>query len=133
MERVRRSHRGERGGLNFTTIVLLLVVAAGVWGAFKFGPYYLEYNRVRRLTKAACAYWLNVEESLPKVKEKLDRDLQQAMVESIDASYVEFEKVNRDEVTAYVSYDVEVEMPFGKPRVLHFEFDHTEERKFKTD
>lgn len=133
MTGLRRDRAGERGALSFVSIVLLLAVVAGVYSAYKFGPVYLEYNRVKRLVRGATAYWLNVDDDLGEVREKLEIDFDQAMVEHITAEDVEFDRVSGDEVTASFYYEVEVKHPFGKPTVLEFDFDHTEHRRMRTE
>lgn len=129
-----RLRRRERGEINFLKIVLLLALAAGVYATMKFGPVYLEHARVKRLMKQAAAYWLNITPDLDEVKKKLDRDLEQAMVESVTSDEITLEKVTNDEVYTYVQYEVTVEHPaLLKPTVLTFEFEHTEHRRMRTD
>ena len=129
-----RERPGERGRITLVSLLLLSVVAAAVYGAFSIGPAYLENMRVKRLIRQATAYWLNVNPDIEETREKLAIDLQQAMVTAISSEDVEFERVDSNEVNAYVYYEVVVEHPaLLEPTVLDFEFEHTEYRRLKYD
>lgn len=124
-----RRGRSERGASPVKVILSLAVIGAVYW-AYAFGPHYLEFSRVKRLTRASAAYWLNIDPDLNGVKKKLTKDLEQAMVESITVEDIEYERPDHNHVEVYFYYEIEVRHPgdIVKPTLLEFEFDYIEEK-----
>lgn len=119
--------KNEKGSMNLTKLVLLVALVGVVYSAYKFGPVYLEFNRVKRLSRLAVNQWVNVEPSLEIVQRELQKNLDDAMIDNVTLEDYEFEMVD-GEGSAYLYYEVEVEHPAGKPTVLEFEFEHSEIR-----
>ncbi len=125
-----RRSASRQAGINSLQMVLLLLLAAAVYGAVKFGPPYIRNYQLENAfdDEARRAHLLGDDEIRQNILRKA-RDIGFTDWEGDDVT------VTRDEETRTISvwaeYDVEVELLWGQVVTLHFtpEVDRPIERR----
>jgi len=137
------TRRGERGAVNYVTILILLAVVGGGYAAWVLLPPYLEYNAVKKYVHTGCnkAYLDRKEETVRKTildGVKSENIEEQVLAEdgSVMKRPLPFDDRNVQvtlsteplSVTATIEWDRHVVWPFLKAeRVFHYEFTLTED------
>jgi len=116
---------GRKSGLiqlNVVTVTLAIVLAALVYGAWKFGPVYWQAHKVDNLMSGVKweASKINMFRDDPR-KQKLENRLRDGCLElGIDERFLDV-YFSDDLTSVHADYDVVVDHPFGFSTTLEFE------------
>lgn len=112
----------ERGMTFLGMVTILLILGAGVYGAIRLVPVYLDYMKVARSLEQVRDEHAAVDSNPQLIRRSLQRRWDVEDVKGIDWKEVEIDKTNEgyDVIAAY-----EVERPFVSNVYLLVKFDKT--------
>ena len=115
--------RQRKGRISLFSLILLLVIAAGIVGTKRFGPYYWDYWQMKEITKTTARTWRIL--GMQAATEKLGVMLQdRGLSDYIDASFCDLSEF-RDGYRVACSWEVDVYYPFSETiRTLSFSTEH---------